>query len=303
VTMRGTTPPLGPKWSYPSNQLSSLSLSSAKSTFLDICPMDDALTDTNLDKLLCALDCAPLAVVLIASVGNSNRLSPTELLQCWNSEQTGLLNLAASDRLKGIDHSISLSLRSEMIQSTPSALRLLSIVAILPSGLLLSKLPTLVPNISHVNAAVRTLISVSLAQKNDGILQLLSPIRSYVCQHHPPDVTCLSDIRKFYFQLADKCGYDPGERFLAVRDEVLPEKANIEATIQGALSSAGDEDSVVAALRYSRYLYWTRPRPEILESGVTIARHAPFPDCLRHACRRSATSTTYSAERPMHSLL
>jgi tetratricopeptide (TPR) repeat protein len=284
VTMRGRVPPAGVKWSHPSSPLHPLSVGAAKATFLDIW----SLEDLKLDELLQALDFFPLAITLVASVGQSSQLSPSELLESWKKEQTKLLNLGPTDRLNSVDYSINLSLQSTAMQQTPDALQLLSIIAMPPGGVVLRTLPSLAPNIANLDHAIRTLLSVSLAYKEtSGTLRLLSPIRSYISQHHIPDSISLESLRKFYFNLANQCECDPGHKdFLGIRDEVALEESNIESVLLHFLSEHGDEAAVLAVAHYSWYLYWHHPRSEALGAAINVARQRRFTELLPQCLRR-----------------
>jgi tetratricopeptide (TPR) repeat protein len=284
ITMRGETPPFGIDWSYPSSQLLPLPLDAAKATFLKICPSDDE----KLEELLTALDCVPLAVTLIAYVGRSSRLSASELLASWKSEQTKLLDLGSPDRLRSVDHSIRLSLESTTMKSSPVALQLLSIVAMLPGGAVLRTLPSLVPSIANLDRATRTLLSVSLAYKGTGgTLRLLSPIRSYIAQHHTPDSISLESLRTFYYKLADQCEGSPGDKdFLRIQDEVALEESNMESVLLNCLSELSDDDAVRAVNNYSWYLYWNHPRFELLEAAINVAQQGNFTELLPQCLQR-----------------
>jgi tetratricopeptide (TPR) repeat protein len=230
----------------------------------------------------------PLAVTLIAHVGRSSQLSPSELLESWNKEQTKLLDLGSPDRLRSINHSIQLSLQSSAMRSTPDALQLLSIVAVLPGGAVLRTLPSLAPNIKSPDHAIRTLLSVSLGYKNtSGTLRILSLIRSYISQHHAPDSTSLESLRNFYYDLADRCECSPGDKeFLRVRDEVAAEESNIESVLLYCLSQSGDEPAVRAIVQYSQYLYWHHPHSEVLEAAVNVARQGRLTELLPRCFQR-----------------
>ena len=70
--------------------------------------------------------------------------------------------------------------------SDPNALTLLSVLACLPGGTRPEYLQYVAPAIQHVNASKRTLLGASLAEyTSDGALKVLSPICTYVQQHHP----------------------------------------------------------------------------------------------------------------------
>jgi tetratricopeptide (TPR) repeat protein len=281
ITMRGRDPPAGIKWSLPSTPLNPLSLRAAKSTFLDIWSSDD----WRLDDLLRSLDLLPLAITLIASVGQSGQLTPSELLLCWKEEQTKLLDLGPTDRLKSIEYTIRLSLQSPAMKSAPDAFRLLSIIAMLPSGAVLKSLPKLAPHIANLNRVVRVLISVSLAYKDDaGTLRLLSPIRSYFSHYHAPDQESLVYLRTHYYRLAEACRCQPGDKhFVRVSNGIRPEESNMESILSYYVSHAGDEDAVRAVVNYSWYLYWRDRRSRVLgvlEAATSAARRQRFSELL-----------------------
>lgn len=87
--------------------------------------------------------------------------------------------------------------------SNPDALTLLSILAYLPGGIRPENLQSVAPTIQYVNAAKRTLLRTALAHcMPDGTLQMLSPIRLYIRQNHPPDTDNILALWIFYCQVA-----------------------------------------------------------------------------------------------------
>jgi tetratricopeptide (TPR) repeat protein len=284
ITMRGTSTPMGVKWSHIPLEVSPLSLDAARSTFRDNCPIEDEA----LDDLLIALDFVPLAVTLMAAVGKSSKLAPSDLLKSWQKEQTSLLDLGPSDRLKSVDYSIRLSLQGAAMTSKPEALQMLSVLAMLPRGASPESLLEMVPSIVRLDAAIRVLIKVSLVYKDTtGVLRLLSPIRSYISHHHPPDDHLLREVRAFYYRLAQSCSCGPGdEDFLSVREKVLPEETNIDAILSGSLLQTPDRDCVIAVINYSQFLIFNHPRTETLALATSVARRAPFPNLLGRCLQR-----------------
>src|SRR6266481_318023 len=88
VTMRGSSPPGLPgmiDW-VPLPMVGPLSLKAAKKTYCSICPTNDS----SLEELLTQLDNVPLAIVLMAHVGQKGD-SPSQLLKRWKEEHTSFL--------------------------------------------------------------------------------------------------------------------------------------------------------------------------------------------------------------------
>ncbi|KAF9064849.1 hypothetical protein BDP27DRAFT_1450529 [Rhodocollybia butyracea] len=65
----------------------------------------------NLDELLEAIGCIPIAITLMAANGKHSQASPDELLQEWRTAGTNMVSR--------VDHTISLSVNREIIKSNP----------------------------------------------------------------------------------------------------------------------------------------------------------------------------------------
>ena len=137
MTMRGSAPPYNIQWTkFPS--LLPLAPAAAKAVFLAVNPVSlDSTSEDSLDLLLQELDYVPLALILVAQVSTGQ--SCQHMLQRWRKEHTSLLQMQESgvDRTTSVDVSISLSLESISMTRNPEAVELLSMISILPDGLLL----------------------------------------------------------------------------------------------------------------------------------------------------------------------
>jgi tetratricopeptide (TPR) repeat protein len=278
LTMRGSIPPFGVQWSkLPLAVIGTLSLDAARDTFVQINPY---FIDNQLDDLLRALDCWPLAVTLVARVGASG-ITPSNLLVSWEREKTALLHSSdRPDRLESIEVSIQLSLRNKPMASDPNALTLLSILARLPGGIRPEILPHVAPVIREVDGAKRRLLHAALAElMPDDTLKVLSPIRAYVEKYHPLNASDISALRTYYFQFLRTKQYEPGaEEFRNAHQMLSREESNVRSVVMDALENDITVDAVQAALHYSHYLYWDVPSTDVLDKAVDSIRRHPSPE-------------------------
>jgi tetratricopeptide (TPR) repeat protein len=278
VTMRGTMRPSGVRWTWFS-PLGTLSLDAARKAAIATNP---ACVDEKLDELLLELDCVPLAVILVVTVGQYGFL-PSELLRRLKTERTRLLEVDYDDRLKSVDYSIHLSLISTPMIYHPGALQLICILARLPGGIKPQYLQKIAPAIQDVSASERTLLRTALAYRtSEGTLQMLSPIRSHILQHYPLDDAHKVALRAFYLRLSEDGGCDPGaEGFTAASQALFLEESNARSVIMNALEDEVDTDAIHGAIHYSNYLYWNVPSTEVLDKAIDAINAHPSPELNR----------------------
>ncbi|KAG8921034.1 hypothetical protein FRC02_000480, partial [Tulasnella sp. 418] len=287
LTMRGIQHPASQfiDWTSPRlPPLTPLEMDPAQEAFVKISP--DSEGDPKLPELLRELDCVPLAITLMARLAEVGE-SITELLSQWRQEQVRLLSQPGGDRTSSIEVSIRLSLTSLPVRMNADAIPLLSILARLPGGASLERLPTICPSITGWKGALRVLRTAALVydSPDKAVIHMLSPIRSYIMLHHPLGEGPLRDLRNAYFQLACKGDIYYGDPHL---DEALAELSkediNLETIILDALHIAEDkEDAINAATWYSQFLNLTQPRANVIEAAVQVARHTDsllLADCL-----------------------
>jgi tetratricopeptide (TPR) repeat protein len=256
-------------------------LSAAKQTFTSI---RSKHVDDCLDDLLHAVDCVPLPVVLLASYGQRG-FTTSKLLEIWNEKQTQFLD-DGEDRLSNLDASIRLSLDSPLMNARPDALELLTVVAYLPGGIIYDNLEEVAaeivvpPLIWDVHKAAKTLIDTALVQHTAGVLEVHSTICSYVRHYHPLNPHLKLGLQAFYFQLAEKAGYDQGTTNFSepARLALSREQRNAEAIILDALKYRADTDTILLSIHYSNYLLWNVPSLEVPRSAVEAIKKFPSPD-------------------------
>ncbi|KAG8921974.1 hypothetical protein FRC02_012228 [Tulasnella sp. 418] len=289
ITMRGGQYPSSNtiEWSTPRlSSLTQLDLDAAEEAFLKISP--DAADDPELTVLLQKLDCMPLAITLMAKLSEA-RETIQDLLSQWGTERTRLLDQPGDDRRTSIEVSIKLSLQSRAVRGYPDALRLLSVLAMLPAGAALTRLAQMCPSIPNWRAALRILRGAALVydSADKSRVQVLSPIQSYILLHHPLEQGSLEELRAGYYQLApsEETGIDDPE-FNNVCNELAEEEVNMETILINALNDrkGNREEAIKASKSYSTYLRWKHPRTEVIIEAVRVARElrsSQLADCLR----------------------
>ncbi|KAG8942452.1 hypothetical protein FRC03_003187 [Tulasnella sp. 419] len=288
ITMRGNQPPSSNTidWTEPRlPSLSQLDLDAAEEAFLKISP--SAKGDQELRTLLQKLDCMPLAITLMAKLSEAGE-TILELLEQWKTERTRLLDRPGGDRRNSIEVSIKLSLDSHPVKGTPDAIQLLSVLAMLPAGAALIRLPEMCPSITGWKAALRVLRGAALVydSADKSRIQMLSPIQSYILLHHPLKQDSLKDLRASYYKLAPKGKTGTGHpEFREIAKQLAKEETNMEAILINALHDAnGDrEEAIQASLDYSDYLCYRQPRAEVIAEAERVARTIGsdrLPDCL-----------------------
>ncbi|KAJ7223417.1 hypothetical protein GGX14DRAFT_307667, partial [Mycena pura] len=197
ITMRGAERPANVHWTHPFlPALKPLPLDAARQTFADITDnVDDA---KDIDKILLFTDNMPLAINLIAYLVDYEGLST--VLTRWETDKTLILS-EGYDTKSNLELSISVSLSSPRITSSPHARSLLSLLSVLPDGLsdvelLQSKLP-----LGNILACKSILLRTSLAYDDQKRLKTLAPIREYVRKRHPPTNDLIRPVFKHFEEL------------------------------------------------------------------------------------------------------
>ncbi|KAJ7912670.1 P-loop containing nucleoside triphosphate hydrolase protein, partial [Mycena leptocephala] len=198
VTMRGAERPGRVKWNRPFlPPLEPLPPSASRKIFVDVADEPGDGEESAFKDLLELSDSLPLAVSLMANIASFEGYSST--LARWQTENTTLLS-EGHDKRSNLEKSITLSLSSPRISSSPHAKTLISLLSLLPDGirpqdLLAGHVP--IPNVRHCQSV---LVGTSLAYMDGkGRLKMLSPIREFIRRVYPPSHS-LSRPLGTYFQ-------------------------------------------------------------------------------------------------------
>ncbi|EIM81493.1 uncharacterized protein STEHIDRAFT_171844 [Stereum hirsutum FP-91666 SS1] len=229
ITMRGKEVPLDTRWSSILH-LPTLPKSAARETFLHICSWHPHFaSDPNLDKLLECVDYVPLAVTLLATV-STNETSLANVLNRWDLESTSLL----ADGPRSLHASIEVSLHSTRFTREPGAQDLLSILALLPTGMSHESIRRndlrLHPSsLAAANALRRTALAFD---DPGGRLRLLHPIRIYIASHYPPSHEVLHALRTHLSELTERAKLLGTESGIAMLPELRDEVENLQAMME-----------------------------------------------------------------------
>jgi hypothetical protein len=199
--MRGAERPGKVKWNRPFlSPLEPLSPSASRQIFVEVADEPDSGEESALDDLLDLSGSLPLAVSLMANIVSFEGYFCA--LARWQKENTALLS-EGHDKRSNLEKSITLSLSSPRISTSPHAkyaIYLISLLSLLPDGirpqdLLAAKVP--IPNVHQCQSV---LVGTSLAYIDvKGRLKTLSPVREYIRRVHPPTQS-LSRPLRIYFQ-------------------------------------------------------------------------------------------------------
>ncbi|KAF7324045.1 ATPase-AAA-core domain-containing protein [Mycena kentingensis (nom. inval.)] len=198
VTMRGSERPSTVCWTRPFiAPLQPLSEEAARRTFADIAETEHEQRDV--DRLLQLTGNMPLAIDLLANMVDCEGFE--QVLAQWEREKTAMLSDGHTTR-SNLDMSISLSLASPRLTSTPDAMKLLSLLSVLPDGL--SELEFahaklfIADPLACRSALLRTSLAYLSAQRR---LKLLVPIQEYVQRYHAPEMALVTPIFTHYHDL------------------------------------------------------------------------------------------------------
>jgi tetratricopeptide (TPR) repeat protein len=238
ITMRGQQRPRGTLWAKPLlPTLTPYDLASARQTFAAIAA--DFEDDPDLDELLKGVDCLPLAVTLLATVAEGEP-SLDGILARWRVEKTKFVKDGSGNTRHGsLEASIEMSIQCARMKSEPSALQLLSLLALLPNGVSVADTQTHALGIQpSALGAVATLRKVALVYDDpaNSRVRILSPIQIYVSSQYPPTPMLLESLQAHYAaisQLGKKVGQRDGTEALP---KLRSEAENIQAIVEHALT-------------------------------------------------------------------
>jgi tetratricopeptide (TPR) repeat protein len=233
---------MGTQWSE-AIYITKLDINSAREVFLLIAG-ERFRSAPNLDDILRAVDCVPLAVALLAHTAEPEP-DLGELEKRWGVEGNEILvRIGKPDRYSDIGFSCELSIASSRM--TGAARRLLALLGVLPDGLAREDLNALLPKTGASAAA--TLRRVGLAFDDGPRLRVLAPVREHVHRHHAPLSGDLAyAVAHFVSRAAafgHRIGYEGGAEAVSV---LISDSANIEAMILAGLDHADPSSSIRAA--------------------------------------------------------
>jgi tetratricopeptide (TPR) repeat protein len=248
LSTRGNQRPAGVHWGE-TVLLHPLAIERASELFLQVArPREPA--EPYLEQLLTAVDGLPLAIMLLAYQMDASP-SLEDLWLRWQSEKTALLRRAGGeDRDTNLEVSVMLSVHGPRLTGTPTAVRLASLLSILPDGAEAADLSAFFQE--DVSSADSTLREAGLADASALRLRLLAPIREVLLRHLPPSTTDEERLTAFFRELAHRANaVGTGEQAEAVQ-RLRPEIRNLDAILSNALEKKDPAPAVMAALSLTR---------------------------------------------------
>ncbi len=199
ITMRGTERPAETKWTQPFLEpLRTLSYDAAGNIWKEINEHYDTFTE----NLLKAVDCVPLAVNLLAHLG---QVMPSKLLwEEWNKKNTGLIKRGQMHKLSDLEYSIQLSIDSQRMKACPSAKDLLGVLSMLPDGMHmehLTKFTDIFPDLDVV-LCLKVLRQCSLVELKEDRYQAHSLICQFCINQGFISLKHKTALESFYLTLA-----------------------------------------------------------------------------------------------------
>ncbi|KAJ7744927.1 hypothetical protein B0H16DRAFT_1206108, partial [Mycena metata] len=233
ITMRGVERPSKVQWTRPFlPPLEPLAQEAARKVFIDIA--DDRHSMAEIDQVLQLADNMPLSVSLLAHAVNLENCAA--ILSRWQKEHTSVIS-EGYDQRSNLELSISLSLASPRITSTPHAQELLSLLSILPDGLSDAELMQSNFAIQDILDCKRALVRTALAYTDDHKrLKALVPVRAYMAKFLSPTDRMIRPLFKHFKELLQLYGAEGGKQSSALYVERLTSNStNIVNIIQNGL--------------------------------------------------------------------
>ncbi|HVS41316.1 MAG TPA: toll/interleukin-1 receptor domain-containing protein [Candidatus Dormibacteraeota bacterium] len=248
ASFRGAQRPGGVPWDE-TVQVTPLPEEVAREVFLAVTQGQFA-GDPALSSLVAELDGLPLAVELLAHAAQGEP-DLAALSRRWERERATLLERGPGDhRLLSLATSLELSISGARM--TEEGRRLLSLLGVLPDGIVHADLDTLMPGAGDRAATV--LRQVGLASDSGGRLRTLAPIREYVHGRYAPASADLATAIARYTSLATSLGAKVGAVGGAEAVARLAvESANVEGMVRAGLVGATSRASVEAAIAMGEF--------------------------------------------------
>ncbi|KAJ7748136.1 hypothetical protein B0H16DRAFT_1692259 [Mycena metata] len=253
ITMRGAERPPEVQWTRPFlPPLEPLAQEAARKMFIDIA--EDRHLMAEIDQVLELTDNMPLSVSLLAHAVDVEGC--TTILSRWNREHTSVIS-EGYDQRSNLELSISLSLASPRITSTPNSQELLSLLSILPDGLSDVELKQSDFAIHGILNCKRALLRTALAYTDDHKrMKVLVPIREYMAKFHPPTGKMIRPLFKHFKELLQVYGAEWGKHSSACYVERLTSNyTNIVNIIQNGLHPGHPDlaDSISCTTHFIRF--------------------------------------------------
>ncbi|KAJ7773903.1 P-loop containing nucleoside triphosphate hydrolase protein, partial [Mycena metata] len=233
ITMRGAERPSKVQWTRPFlPPLPPLGQDAARKLFIDI--VDDKHPLEAVDQVLSLTGNMPLSISLLAHLVDMEGCR--EILSRWETEKTSLIS-DGYDKRSNLELSISLSLSSPRIASTPQAQDLLALLSMLPDGLSDVELKQTKFPIIDILDCKAILLRTALAYTDGHTrLKVLVPIREFMGKLLPPTDQMIQPMFNYYHELLESYTVAFGTRSgVFPIDRITSNYTNIQNILQNGL--------------------------------------------------------------------
>ncbi|KAJ7583927.1 hypothetical protein C8J56DRAFT_195184 [Mycena floridula] len=247
--------------------------------------------DNKLPELLGMLGHMALAVKLMAQHGNNTGYTVEQLISGYKITGTAMLGRSkGSDPQNSVSVSICMSLESPLVKDQVNASRLLTIIAVLPSGTTVDALRQYwAPDLDDLDATLPTLIETSLLERRNQTYFVLPVIRSYLLD--PSRLP--NDVRESMVDAA--CNFLQQHPSVTPGDSSFPDDMTArsieEINLQAILLQASEPKTKVVAACYilASHQYQVRPRMEVIEHAVKLVSEVADQNVIGQVYHCSAT--------------
>ncbi|KAF5345177.1 hypothetical protein D9758_009683 [Tetrapyrgos nigripes] len=207
--------------------------------------------------------------------------TPTRLLRDWRLEGPDVLTTADDGADNMINKSIALSIDKPPMSKSTDALRLLNLLAFFPAPLPHEHLAEYwVPETINQLKAVSVLSNTALVELTDATVFVIPVVRSYIVRRTlQPDLAATrAHIHRVCCSLLALHKSSPGDNsYVADKAFILSQEVNFQSIILDATSEPKANVSpeiLEALLTLSWHQCWTRPRLDLVEHTLSVAKKA-----------------------------
>jgi len=235
----------------------------------------------HINDILKQLDFHPLSITLLATVAHHSKWDTNQLTREWEQRQTGVLQ---TEHNRSLAATIELSLASDMFQELgPDARALLGVVAFFPQGVDENNLDWLFSTIPNRTDVFDKFCILSLTQRSNGFITMLTPLRDYLSPKDPKSSSLLCATKDCYFTRMS-VDINPNEPSFAETQWITSEDVNVEHLLDVFTTIDPNSDDVWdACARFMRHLRWHKRRLVVLKPKIEGLPddHRSKPDCLQ----------------------